>query len=365
MATRLVRTRLVGLLAAALTSSALTSSALTSTALAQPGMTVDRGGPDAPQGGGSGVQLPEETLRRLVPTDPSDPSMKPVLEWNKRRVAVARQLKVIRLKHFRSIRNTEIRQAGIMKMRAFTDAPAFPAMLEVFEGEGRDVELAVLDHFMDQKSEQGDASLAWAAVFGRDADFRTAAVDRLQRRYRGGGEVSRRVKSIIAEGLEPRHNLSVIEAAAQAASILRLYEAIPMLIQAQAAASGSGGGGDGNRPALAYIYIGTQRSFIADLIPVVGDNAVGFDPVTGVITEGTVLRVTDAFVTIISTAINSSLVALANSGWNGASTASLGYDRAAWRKWYQHDFLPYRWEVEEKARQAAEFIGPPSELAGA
>lgn len=356
MASPFARTRLIGLLAAALTSSAL----------AQPGLTIDRGGPDAPQGGGSGVQLPEETLRRLVPTDPSDPSMKATLEWNKRRVAVARALKVIRLKHFRSIRNTEIRQAGILKIRGYTDAPSFPAMLEVFEGEGRDVELAVLDHFMDQKSEQGDASLAWAAVFGREAEFRAAAVDRLQRRHRGGGEVSLRVKSIIAEGLEPRHNQRIIEAAAETASILRLYEAIPMLIQAQAAASGSGGGsGSGDRPALAYIYIGTQRSFIADLNPVVGESAVGFDPVPGVITEGTVLRVTDAFVTILSPAINTSLVALANSGWNGPSTASLGYDQARWRKWYQHDFLPYRGEVMEQARQAAELVGPPSDLAGA
>lgn len=41
----------------------------------------------------------------------------------------------------------------------------------------------------------------------------------------------------------------------------------------------------------ANVYVTTQRSFISDLQPVVGDSAVGFDPTTGVVAEGVTLLV--------------------------------------------------------------------------
>lgn len=41
----------------------------------------------------------------------------------------------------------------------------------------------------------------------------------------------------------------------------------------------------------ANIYVATQTAFISDLMPVVGDSAVGFDPTVGVVTEGVTLLV--------------------------------------------------------------------------
>lgn len=317
---------------------------------------VDRGGPDAPPTGG--VEISPELARRLGVVDPSDASMQSTIAWNKRRAEVERELKLLRHKHFRN-KNSDIRQAGLLKLRAYTDPPAFAAMLEVFQGEGREVEEGMLDHFFDQATEEGDAAIAWAAVFGKSDRFRESALGRLYRRYGPTGSVPTRIQAIIAEGLEPRR-ASVNANAARAAEVLRLYQAIPMMIQAQAGGGGGGGGG-GERPALAYIYIGTQRSFIADLNPVVGENAVAFDPVPGVITEGTVLRVTDAFVTTVIGPINTSLQNLANAGWDGRTTAHLGTDDAAWRRWWEREFRPYRAEV---AAYQATLVGPPAELAG-
>ena len=42
---------------------------------------------------------------------------------------------------------------------------------------------------------------------------------------------------------------------------------------------------------ISNIYVATQRSFISDLTPIVGDSAAGFDPTTAVLTEGVVLQV--------------------------------------------------------------------------
>lgn len=41
----------------------------------------------------------------------------------------------------------------------------------------------------------------------------------------------------------------------------------------------------------ANVYVATQRSFISDLDPIVGESAVGFDPTTGVVPEGVTLLV--------------------------------------------------------------------------
>lgn len=42
---------------------------------------------------------------------------------------------------------------------------------------------------------------------------------------------------------------------------------------------------------ISNIYVATQRSFVSDLNPIVGESAVGFDPTTNVLTEGVVLAV--------------------------------------------------------------------------
>jgi len=291
--------------------------------------------------------------------DPGSPLARQYAAAQKRKLATERELKLIRAKHFRNIRGTEMRQAGIAKMTAYTEPVLFPPMLEVFGGEGADVQNALLDHFADQNVDEGDATIAWAAVFGKDKPFRDAARARLIAKARANeGKVSSRVKSVIAIGLKKERTSEVVAAATLAAD-LRLFDAIPMLIAAQAVgqvsgtAAGVGDGGQGDDSALAYIVVGKQVAFVSDLTPVVGNSAVAFDPTLSVATEGVVMRVIDAFVVTYRIEVHNSLVGLANGGWDGRSTAPLGWDGRAWRQWYAREFVPYRRDIDAKAGQVA------------
>jgi hypothetical protein len=260
-----------------------------------------------------------------------------------------RQMKRIRAKHFGTVRNTEVRQLGISKMREFTDPLLFPTMLEVFGREADDVRNALLDHFADQACDQGDASLGYVAVFGKDEAFRKAATERLQGRvaqlHEAGaleqGDAPWRIKAIISNGVQ-QSNEAHAGAAAQLAEQLRLFELIPTLINAQVRGNTTGVADDGGAGALAYILVGTQQAFVSDLTPVVGDSAVAFDPTLSVVTDGVVLRVIDAVVVTYRVEIHNALVGLANAGWDGRRTDGLGWDQKAWEEWYTKEFLPYR-----------------------
>ncbi len=293
-----------------------------------------------------------------------------------------KQMRRIRLKHFGQIRNTEIRQLGISKLQAYTESKFYPHLLEIFGGEGKDVREAVLDILADQKDERADTTIAYAAVFQKNKEFRQEATRRLVKRMaEHREELSRRpaesepelqtpeaaksrakpippgldsgvpwrVKAVITNGLKQRDE-RVAEAAASLAADLKVFDLIPALVNAQiqgptgTAAGVGGGGGDG---ALAYILVGTQQAFVADLEPVVGDSAVAFDPQVGVATSGTVLRVIDAAVITYRTEIHYSLRRLANAGWDGRRTDALGYDTKKWAEWYTQEFLPYRKALAE------------------
>jgi hypothetical protein len=292
--------------------------------------------------------------------DPESPVAKRYAEAQKRRLAIEREFKLIRAKHFRNIRGTEMRQAGIVKMKAYDEPALFPSMLEIFGNEGPDVQGALLDHWSDLNLDEADATITWTAVFSKDKAFREAAKQRLLAKAKANdGHVSNRIKSVIAIGLRKQRTSEVV-AAAELARDLRLFDAIPMLIAAQAVgqpagtSAGFGGGGEGDDSALAYIVVGQQVAFVSDLTPVVGDNAVAFDPTLAVATEGVVMRVMDAFVVTYRIEVNSALIGLANSGWDGRSTAPLGWNGRAWREWYVKEFLPYRKEVEAVAGQVVQ-----------
>ncbi len=292
--------------------------------------------------------------------DPESPIARKFAEAQKRKLVIERELKLIRAKHFRGIRGTEIRQAGIAKMKQYSEPALFPSMLEIFSPEGPDVQNALLDHWSDLNLDEADATITWAAIFDKDKDFRAAARQRLLAKANANnGNVSNRIKSVIAIGLK-RQRTSEVVAAAELARDLRLFDAIPMLIAAQTLGQVSGGAGGtsvglGNESssdaALAYIVVGTQVAFVSDLTPVVGDNAVAFDPTLSVATEGVVMRVIDAFVVTYRLEVNSALIGLANAGWDGRSTAPLGWNGRAWREWYAKEFLPYRRQLAALAGQ--------------
>lgn len=274
-----------------------------------------------------------------------------------------RELRKIRAKYLGTMRNQELRQIGIAKVRDYTDPVIYPDLLEIFAREKEDVRTAILDHLFDQKNDQADATLAWAAMYDKQEWFRAAALERIHRRTDEVGGVPERVQWAIAGGLKQRDPEDMGKAADLAAD-LRLFEAIPMLINLQVQGSGVGvGGGSSPGGDLAYIFVGTQQAFVSDLQPVVGDSAVGFDPELSVATDGTVMRVQSASVITYRTVVHNALVRLADAGWDGRSTASLGYDKQKWRDWYIREFAPHREKVAAaeaaKQQQAQPAAVPP------
>ncbi len=299
--------------------------------------------PSVPAGGGGVVQM----------KDPNDPMLQAYARQQKQRVNLERELRKIRFTYFRSAKNRELRQAGIARLREFNDPAVFPSLLEVFRDEGMDVRTAIVEQLASYGTDEADATLAWTSVFDHEKKMRELALRYLQDRCAQAGTVSRRVQSVVAEGLR-RTNETQLASAAVVADVLNLYEAIPMLVAAQAGGTGGGGGdsGSGGDGALAYILIGRQEAFVSDLTPVVGDSAVAFDPTLGVVTEGVYLRVIDAYVITYRADVHNALVRLSSRGF-GRDTSRLGWDGDAWRRWYYTEFVPYRAAIEAQKADAA------------
>lgn len=283
-------------------------------------------------------------------------------------------LRKVRFKYLGSIRKTEIRQIGLAKLSEFTDPLIFPKMLEIFKKDKDDVRGALLNHFADQNSQEGDATLAWCAVFDADEWMRAESSRRLVRRVgmaREAGsaaraavagsaaspahtpsdplvdpDVSWRVKKIVSNGLMQPDD-TIAGAAAELAENLNLIEAIPQMINLQVQRTAGSAAGIGPRAgnSLAFIQVGRQQAFVSDLTPVVGDSAVAFDPTISVLTEGSVLSVSDAVVTTYRTIIHYPLTRLANANWNGGDTREFAMDQKKWADWYTKEFRPYREQV--------------------
>lgn len=258
------------------------------------------------------------------------------------------ELRKLRRTHFGTIKRVDIRQEGIAKLREYNDPALFASLIEIFKGDASDVRVAILDIFQDNKSDAGDAALAWVAMTDRESSIRASALDRLQRRLAEVGGVSDRINLVVLKALRSGDERQ-IAAAAELAQNIGLYEVIPWLISAQlgqAQRSGGGGGSGQNSGDLAYILIGQQTAFISDLTPVVSESAVAFDPQVSVITSGTLLRVNDAVVTTYRSEVHNSLVGL-SSRYTGRPTIGMGWDQDKWWNWYKDEFLPLK-----KARAA-------------
>jgi len=252
------------------------------------------------------------------------------------------------------MRNTEIRQVGIHKLRQYTDPVTYQSLYNIFEKEKMDVRGAVADLLADQRNDEADTVLTWGAIFDKDKEFRAAVAQRLNRRIaENNGKATPRIQSVIAEGLKGGDN-DQLASAAKLAQTLNLVDAIPMLISAQLGGQGGvvGGGGGGADTSLAWILVGTQTAFVSDLTPVVGDSAVAFDPTVSVITEGTYVRVIDAVVVTYRVDVHNALIGLSSHAW-GQPTDQFGWDNPRWRAWYQDEFKPY-WaaKLEDERKKA-------------
>ncbi|MCW5776630.1 MAG: hypothetical protein KIS87_09345 [Phycisphaeraceae bacterium] len=284
----------------------------------------------------TGDSVPE-WLRAHIP-NPDDPRYQEWAAQQKQRRELERELQRLRATYFRDTRAVERRQVGIAELRKYTEPFAYPSLLEVFKRDGWDVRTAILDMLQDQATDEADATLAWVAVFDHDPALKVNAEERLLKRIAKTGEVSDRIKLVLAGGLQRDRNAD----AASAAGIirtLRLHDMIPLLIASQVRGE-TRGATEARNSSLGWIVIGQQIAFVSDLTPVVADSAVGFDPTLSVVTEGVVLRVIDAVVVTYRVEVHNALVGLTSELW-GRSTAGLGWDREAWMRWYNSDFLPH------------------------
>jgi len=276
-----------------------------------------------------------------APVDPQSPVARSYAAQQKKRLAAERELKKIRFQHFGSVTNVEIRQAGILKLRAYTDASVYPSLIEIFRDEKNDVRQAVLDHLADRRSDEGDTCLAWIATRDRSRELRTAAAARLAARIQETGGASPRIAMVVYGALQSGDE-SLIAQGAELAAGIGMVETIPWLIAAQLGSapvsSGSEPAGNGD---LAWIMVGTQTAFVSDLTPVVAESAVAFDPQLSVVTEGVILRVHDAAVTTYRHEVHNALIELSERSW-GRPTRGLGWDQDAWRDWYKNQYLPSR-----------------------
>ena len=288
-------------------------------------------------------------------SDPGSPEARAKAEVRRKQRLIERELRRIRHQYFRAVNNTEIRQVGLAMMREYTDPIAFEPLLEVFGASDAEAREAMLDHIAARATPEGDAALTWAAVYGENEWARNSAAYRVHGRFGETGEVTLGQQRIIAAGLAESAG-EPITAAANLASMLKLYQAIPMLINAQVGGGGSGGATE-REGALGQIWIAQQKTFVSDLQPVVSDSAVGFDPELSVVSEGVVMRVMDASVVIYRHEVHQALIGLSSDAW-GRSTADLGWDPDAWHRWYADDLLPHLAERAEPASQAEPDQGP-------
>lgn len=286
-----------------------------------------------------------------------DPRFEEYRANRKRLVELERTLNGVRARHFGPIRHEGKRAEGVEKMidtlQTFDHPSSYPVAVKVFDREGTDVRAALLGFFESERTPEADASIAWLACLGRDEALRTMARETLVRRAdAAGGELCHEAKFVIDQALRAYDEKTVV-AAARTVHALHLFEAIPLLImaQVQTAAQAARAGDEGVR---AWIFVGTQRSYIYDVTPVIGARSVAFDPQIAVLNTGTLLVVGDSLVTTYRTEVNSVLIAMTSEAW-GRPTEYLGFDLVAWREWHAMEFLPHleRKRAEQNAQAPA------------
>lgn len=289
--------------------------------------------------------IPENLLRPIpdrggLPRIPgADPALASgrLLRQHEHRSATA-AIEAIRRRHFGSQRVAAIRSEGMERLRDHRSGAALLAMHASLRREADDVRLAMLDHFESQGS-AGQAALAFVAIREPEAALRGEATRRLRVPADPGA------LAMLDEGLrETRHE--IVNRAGWVAGHLQAIEAIPHLIFAQVSADPVRQQGD-----LAWIAIGTQVSYVADLVPVVGNGVGAFQPIVGTVFEGVVLQVQDAVAYTYRSDAHHSLVALTS--WDfGEPTDRIGFDPRVWRRWFNETYVPFNLARHEAASPA-------------
>ncbi|MDZ4755291.1 MAG: hypothetical protein SGJ11_12465 [Phycisphaerae bacterium] len=272
-----------------------------------------------PAGGASKVQSPPRVER--APHDRS------TLE----------AVRAIRRKHFGTMRDGPTRTEGLERIKSFVNPASLQVLYEQLRAEKTDVVTAMLDHFATL-GENGQVALGWVVLHEVDPGIRAAATERITK------PATPALNRFLATNLASSDNV-VANRAGSLAAAAGAIQLIPTLIATQSSERAR----TDDKGDLAWIAIQTQKSYIANVVPVLGDNAGAFQPIIGVIGEGTLLRVMDAVVIIYRTEIHHALVKLTSDA-TGTSTDQFGYDKAAWARWYNDEYLP---QLAQRAEEAA------------
>jgi hypothetical protein len=251
------------------------------------------------------------------------------------------EVRTLRRVHFGSVRDPERRAAGIARFAEFTSAPALQVLYEELRRERDDVRMALVEHFAGL-GDLGDAALGWVVLNEDGGALAAAAQSRIRT------PATPLLVSLLATAMRGSND-AIATRAGSLAGALGATQLIPTMIGAQVADREPR---PDQRGDLAWIAIQTQRAYIANVVPVLGGSSGAFQPIIGVIGEGFVFRVTDAIVVSYRTEIHQSLVRLAD-GVTGGSTSHMGYDLAAWRRWYENEYLPVLAEQARVAERAA------------
>jgi len=241
----------------------------------------------------------------------------------------------------RSLRSSrsEGRSAGLAEIRKMTDPACFGAMIRILGAESTDVRAAMLDHF-SQSGDAGQAALAYIAISHADLLLRSAAGERIAR------PACDSVLRVVDQALRsPRHEIA--GNAAKLTANMNIIAAIPALIMAQAVDDRAGDKGD-----LAWISVGTTRSYVANVIPIAGGNSGAFAPVIDQVFEGVLLRIPDAVVVFERADVHDTLVSMTSADV-GESTAHLGRDRREWWAWFNDRYVPFKQAQAEECDRIA------------
>ncbi|UCD75314.1 MAG: hypothetical protein JSV91_00035 [Phycisphaerales bacterium] len=255
----------------------------------------------------------------------------------------AQQIRALRRECFGSHAEKARRAEGIRRLKEFTDPAAFRPLIRELAGENDDVRLAVLDH-LASRGEEGQGGLAFAAIYQGDAAIRNEATTRMVT------PPTAAVLVVLDEALRsPVHE--VANNAGSLAGTLNVLEAIPLLIFGQVTTDRVARQGD-----LAWIAVQTQTAYVQRLEAVTGSGAGAYQPVMGIVNEGSVLRIVDAVAYFYRTEVHRVLVGMTTADW-GHCTEDLGYDMYAWWKWYNEVYVPFKNEkaaIEALAGELAE-----------
>jgi len=221
-----------------------------------------------------------------------------------------------------------LREEGLRMLRTFTTPEGQWAIYHASRGAEGPIMMEVLEH-LASLGPSGQAGLTWIAIHDRSAAIRNEAAERIE-------QPPSNESLAVLEGALRSPNHMVVNQAGLLAGQINAIKAIPLLIAAQFAQDPVQDQAD-----LAWIAIGTQRSYVANLVPITGNSSAGFQPVIGQIYEGVVLAIDDAaaVATTYRPGAHQSLMALATLD-SGQSTAHLGWDLNAWVAWYNDTYLP-------------------------